>query len=278
MLEIHGMFLTHWMWMTTTALCGTAMALVVSSVVTTERAALSAVPLLLVPQLLLAGALVSFEEMNRGLFRGGETGREAGAEPFPARFMPLRYAYEGIIVSQATENRFEKYRRQIQGDIDPLKERNDKRMAGDESQGLTPKESERLDILKTALTRLMACEAEDVKTADALCWEITHAGRKKDMETLRAIAPYPEDESIQTKASSHYFMNSRTDLLVRKADIDRIDIYQPEKRSIFLAEWKYWFGFTTKTTHACLWVLGGCITFCLLLTTFILQLRNHRNS
>ncbi len=278
MLEIQGMFLTHWMWMTVTALCGTSMALVVSSVVTTERAALSAVPLLLVPQLLLAGALVSFDEMNRGLFRGGQSGREAGAEPFPARFMPLRYAYEGIIVSQATENQFEKYRRQIQGDIDPLKDRNDKRMAGDESQGLKPEESERLDILKTALTRLMACEAEDVKTADALCWKITHAGRKKDMETLLAIPPYPEDETIQTKASSHYFMNSRTNLLVGKADIDRIDINQAGKRSIFLAEWKYWFGFTTKTTHACLWVLGGGITFCLSLTTVILQLRNHRNS
>ena len=278
MLEIQGMFLTHWLWMTTTALCGTAMALVVSSIVTTERAALSAVPLLLVPQLLLAGALVSFEEMNRGLFQGGKNGREAGVEPFPARFMPLRYAYEGIIVSQATENVFEKYRRKIQCDIDPLKERNDKRMSGDESQGLTPKESERLEILKTALTRLMACEAENAPAAESLCWQITHAGRKGTMEELQAIAPYPEDENIVTKAASNYFLNSRTNLLVQKADIDRIDINQPGKRSIFLAEWKYWLGFTTKTTHACLWVLGGCVTFCLTLTTFILQLRNHRNS
>jgi hypothetical protein len=39
--------------MTLTAVTGTAMALVVSSVVKTERAALTAVPLLLVPQMLL---------------------------------------------------------------------------------------------------------------------------------------------------------------------------------------------------------------------------------
>ncbi|MGB2402109.1 MAG: ATP-binding cassette domain-containing protein, partial [Akkermansiaceae bacterium] len=62
MLDIHGMFLIHWGWMTLIALCGTAMALSISAIVTTERAALSSVPLLLVPQILLAGALVSFEE------------------------------------------------------------------------------------------------------------------------------------------------------------------------------------------------------------------------
>jgi len=99
MLEIEGMFLYHWFWMSLTAIVGTAMALLVSSIVKTERAALSAVPLLLVPQLLLAGALVKFEDMNRGLFQGGEKAREEGAEPFPSKLMPLRYAFEGIVMA-----------------------------------------------------------------------------------------------------------------------------------------------------------------------------------
>jgi ABC-type multidrug transport system ATPase subunit len=278
MLDIHDMFFIHWGWMTITALCGTAIALLISSIVTTERAALSAVPLLLVPQLLLAGALVSFGEMNRGLFQGGEAGREAGVEPVPARVMPLRYAYEGIIVAQATKNQFEKYRREIQSYIDPLKERNDKRMAGDFSKGLTPEESNRLDILKEALTRLMASEAENAKEAESLCWKISHAGRKNDRKKLLSIPPYPEDESIETKPCSAYFVNTRTDLLVAKADLDRIDIHQSERRSIFLAEWKYWFGFTAKTTHACLWILTAYIMACLALTTLILQRRKHKNS
>ena len=277
MLDIQGMFLTHWTWMTVTALCGTAMALVVTSLVTTERAALSAVPLLLVPQLLLAGALVSFEEMNRGLFQGGEGGRVEGVEPFPARFMPLRYAYEGIMVSQATENSFEFYRRRIQADIDPLKDRNDKRMAGEIEEGLTPKESARLETLKVALTRLMAAEAVDAKAAESLCWEITHAGRKGDLDAVYAIPPYPEDETIKTKPTSDFFVNSRADLLVGKADLDRVDIHQSQHRSIFLAEWKYWLGITSKTTHACFCVLGACIVGCLLLTTAVLQRRNHKN-
>jgi len=277
MLDIRGMFLIHWSWMTITALCGTAMALVISSLVRSERAALSAVPLLLVPQLLLAGALVSFGEMNRGLFQGGENGRDQGTEPFPARLMPLRYAYEGIIVSQATENPFEIFRRKIQDDIDPLKNRNDLRMAGDETQGLKPHESARLETLKEALTRLMASEAETAEEATILCEKITHAGRKQTLEDVLAIPPYPEEESDKLKSTSHFFINSRTNLLVGKADLDRIDIHQSQRRSIFLAEWKYWLGITTKSTHACLWVLSGNILFCLIITTLALQRRKDMN-
>lgn len=276
MLDIYGMFTTHWMWMTLTALCGTAMALVVSSLVTTERAALSAVPLLLVPQLLLAGALVSFDEMNRGLFQGADKGRAAGAEPFPARFMPLRYAYEGMTVSQATENPFENKRRKVQAAIDPLKAVGEKRLAGDLSQKLTAEQSERLDILKESLRRLMAAEATDATEAKSLAWKLAHAGRRKTMDELLEIPPYPDDESIETRPVRDFFVNTRTDLLVSKSEIDRVDYRQATKRSIFLAEWKYWFGFTTRSTQACRIVICACIVFCLSLTTLFLHLRNHR--
>ena len=276
MLDIHGMFLIHWAWMSATALCGTAMALAISSIVTTERAALSSVPLLLVPQILLAGALVSFEEMNRGLFEGGDKGRAVGAEPFPARFMPLRYSYEAMMVSQATENPFEKQRRKIQADIDPLKERNDRRLSGEENQGLQPRESKRLKILTESLTRLMASEAETAQQAKDLSHAISNAGRWQDLDSLLAIPPYPEDESIATTPVRNFFVNNRADLLVSKSEIDRVDYRKNSKRSIFLAEWKYWLGLTSKTTHACLWILSGCTLLCLLVTTAFLQIRSQR--
>lgn len=276
MLDIYGMFTTHWLWMTGTALCGTAMALVISSVVKTERAALSAVPLLLVPQLLLAGALVSFDEMNRGLFHGAADGRAARNEPIPARIMPLRYAYEGMMLSQATHNPFEKERRKIQAEIDPLKAIIEQRYNGDLSQELTPKQDQRLKILKEALRRLMAAEATDATEAKSLIWKISNAGRKKTMEKLQAIPPYPEDETIEVKPTRDFFVNSRTDLLVSKAEIDRVDYRQEKNRSIFLAEWKHWFGMTTKTTQACHWLLGTFITLCLAITAINLQVRKQR--
>jgi ABC-type multidrug transport system ATPase subunit len=276
MLDIHGMFLIHWSWMTLIALCGTAMALTISSIVATERAALSSIPLLLVPQILLAGALVSFEEMNRGLFHGADVARGQGAEPIPARIMPLRYAYEGMMVTQATENSFEKQRRKIQADIDPLKQRVNDQLAGIESQGITTKESERLKILTESLTRLMASEGMTATDSLDLSWAITHAGRRKNIEALLAIPPYPEDTTLNTKPVRDFFVNNRTDLLISKAEIDRVDYRKSKKRNVFLAERKYWLGIESKTTHACLWVLTLCIVLCTSLTCFFLQLRSQK--
>ncbi|MGB1936000.1 MAG: ATP-binding cassette domain-containing protein [Akkermansiaceae bacterium] len=276
MLDIHGMFFMHWGWMTLTALCGTAMALTISAIVMTERAALSSVPLLLVPQILLAGALVPFGEMNRGLFQGGDKGREQGSEPIPARFMPLRYAYEGMMVTQATENPFEQQRRKIQADIDPLKERSNNQLTSNNGKDLSPDENQRLKILTESLTRLMASEAISASEAFKVASAIADAGRRESMDSLLAIAPYPDDETISTKPARDFFVNKRTDLLVSKAEIDRLDYRKQSNRSIFLAERKYWLGLDSGTIHACLWVLAGFTTLCLLLTTLFLQMRSQR--
>ncbi len=89
-LEIDGTLTDLWLWMTLTAWTGTGMALVISSLVKTERAALTAVPLLLVPQMLLAGALVPYREMNHVLFDNAQDIRDRGGVPVPAAIMPLR--------------------------------------------------------------------------------------------------------------------------------------------------------------------------------------------
>ena len=121
-LEIHGTLIDQWQWMTLTACTGTSLALLISALVRTERAALTAVPLLLVPQMLLAGALVPYREMNRGLFEDARIERERGGVPVPARIMPLRFAYEGMVVTQATRNPFDLNRIRIQRRVDTFKE------------------------------------------------------------------------------------------------------------------------------------------------------------
>ena len=273
MLDIHGMFLTHWGWMTLTAVCGSAMALLISSIVTNERTALSSVPLLLVPQILLAGALVPFDEMNRGLFSGAQEARADGAEPFPARLMPLRYAYEGTVVSQVTDNYFEKQRRKLQWRIDTLKNKSSS------GKTISSKELERLSILKEALRRLMAAEVADGNdwhTAVSLVDQIIETGLGGSMEDVLAIRPYPKSEAVETTAASAYFVNERIDLLITKSEIDRVDYRRTEKRTIFLAEWKYWLGLTLKTTHACVAALMAFTVCCLLITMMILRARNNK--
>lgn len=224
-LEIEGMLLSHWGWMSLTAWTGTGMALVVSALVKSERAALTAVPLLLVPQMLLAGALVPYKEMNRGLFEDASQIREKGGIPVPAHAMPLRYAYEGMIVTQATRNPFEIERIRMQRKIDQVR-----RLDGDLSkEGMV-----RFELSKEGLRRLLASGATDKATARALVKRIRKTalgGTRLEIESMKI---WPEGEK-DAKPTSHFFVNERIDLMVREAETFRNDYRNKTNRNVFLA-------------------------------------------
>ena len=118
-LEIHGMFLIYLGTMTLTAFVGVSLSLLVSVFARTERAALNMVPLLLIPQILMAGAIVRFDEMNQFIpwsaHRTDEHGRlKPGRVPLVAEFCPLRYSFETMVVDQASKNVWERERETIQ--------------------------------------------------------------------------------------------------------------------------------------------------------------------
>jgi len=224
-LEIEGMLPYHWLWMTLTAWTGTAMALVVSAVVKTERAALTSVPLLLVPQMLLAGALVSYKEMNHGLFTNADEVRERGGVPVPATVMPLRYAYEGMIVSQAVRNPFEVERIRLQRKIDRARQL-DKPMSSESA--------EEFDLAKEGLRRLLAAGATNKKDAAALVARIrriSSSGSRIEVETMKV---WPDDDK-KARPASDFFVNERIELLVREAETFRNDYRNKEHRIVFHA-------------------------------------------
>jgi len=224
-LEIRGMLPFLWLWMTLTAWTGTAMALVVSSVVQTERAALTAVPLLLVPQMLLAGALVPYKEMNRGLFVNASEVREKGGAPVPALIMPLRYAYEAMIVSQATQNPFEVERLRLQRKIDRVRAA---------KLPMTPEQAERFDLVKEGLRRLLASGATTPDEAQDIInriRRISASGTRIEVETMKV---WP-DEDPMARPASEFFVNERIDLLVREAETFRNDYRNKEPRNVFYA-------------------------------------------
>lgn len=227
-LEIHGMLMEHWLWMTLTAMTGTAMALLVSALVKTERAALTAVPLLLVPQMLLAGALVPYREMNRGLFENAGFTRERGGSPVPATVMPLRYAYEGMVVTQATRNPFEVERIRLQRRVDAVL-----KQEAETGVATTPLGLERFELLKEGVRRLLAAGATDADEAQNLLQRIVRiakAGGKLEVETMKV---WPDDP--KARAASEFFVNDRIDLMVREAETFRQDYRNTEYRNIFLA-------------------------------------------
>lgn len=283
MLEIESMFLYHWFWMSLTAIVGTAMALLISSTVKTERAALSAVPLLLVPQLLLAGALVKFEDMNRGLFQGGEKARAEGAEPFPARLMPLRYAFEGIIVTQANKNWFNRHTNILIYERDLLKEQVDPESG---ETNLTEEKVARLATLQLAIQRVDAAEAPDRASAKALTNTIVNLGVNGTLKELEDLPVRAEDQVHPTCQS--YFKNEKLSNVTKitnatrasnalKYGTDEVNSIA-ETNSVFLDEWKFWFNIKFSTLKWCLAILGLITSSCLILSILIITKWNRKVS
>jgi hypothetical protein len=201
------------------------MALVISSLVKTERAALTAVPLLLVPQMLLAGALVPYREMNHGLFDGTKDVRERGGVPVPAAIMPLRYAYEAIVVAQATRNTFESERLRLQRRIDKVRTM---------KEPMTAQQGERFELVKEGLRRLLASGATSRSEAEEMITRIRRistSGTRIEVETMKV---WPGD-SPKVRPASEFFVNERIDLLVREAETFRNDYRNKERRIVFYA-------------------------------------------
>ena len=213
-LEIEGMLFVHWMWMTLTAWTGTGLALVVSSMVKTERAALTSVPLLLVPQMLLAGALVQYKEMNRGLFQNARDIRERGGVPVPAAIMPLRYAYEGMVVAQAVDNPFEVERLRLQKRIDRVRHLD---------KPMSPMAVEHFELAKEGLRRLLAAGASNKEDAAELVSRIRRTATSGSRTALESIDIWPENNPDARPASS-YFVNDHIDLMVHEAESYRLEI------------------------------------------------------
>ncbi len=264
LLEIDGMFWSHWIYMTLTACVGTAMALAISASVRSERAALNAVPLLLVPQILLAGALVPFDEMNRGLFQGGGRARDEGAEPVPARIMPLRYAFEGLIVSQATHNRFESLRRELQEELEVLKQKDP----------LSTQEENRFELLKIALIRISVAEADDSSSAKKVLREIKKLVLADDLLALEKFDPYQYSSSEDARPASAFFMNERVDKLFSQAEAYRQDYRSTTNNNhVFMAKKKVWFGIPINTSLASITILLALTIALLALTSRLIRMR-----
>ena len=257
-LNLHDVFWIHLGWMILTGCCGTALALLISVMARSERTALGAIPLILVPQILLAGALIPFSEMNRGLFVGGDDGRNEGGEPVPSTIMPLRYAFEGSIVGQATGNRFELVRRPLQKQIDKLKG----------LKNLSPSEQKELQDGGEKLRILFAAVAGDLTDAKRILKDpLAELQRIQNEEEAGIEIDLEED----VRPISQFFVNERVENMVELAETSRLDGRRTDEPHIFLAKQKTFLGFTMSTQWYCRIILM-CLSLAFLIpATYLLH-------
>src|SRR5207237_8791555 len=134
------------------------------------KTAANIVPLVLIPQILMSGALIKYEDMNRNLslvysltrwFHEHPTkDRSKKMEsklqvPFVCQFIPMRWSYEEMIVAQAKLNPLTSRQESAKREIDRIVAEHDSR----------PEAVERLNDLKDTLAMLSGLEA---KTPDDL--------------------------------------------------------------------------------------------------------------
>ncbi|MDB4488523.1 ATP-binding cassette domain-containing protein [Akkermansiaceae bacterium] len=256
-LDLHYMFWNHLGWMILTGCCGTALALMISVISRSERTALGSIPLILVPQILLAGALIPFTEMNRGLFIGGDEGRDNGGEPVPSTIMPLRYAFEGSIVSQATANRFEKTRRPIQEKIDALKNKEE----------LSASEKEELKEAGDEIRVLFAAVAKDSVQAEKIMRDPLGELHRLQEEDMAGLKP---DLDRDNRSVSQFFVNERVENMVELAETLRLDGRRKDQPNIFLAKEKPLLGINLSTQWYCrILLIFLTITFLLPAASFL---------
>lgn len=100
-LGVKGMLLQQWIILFSTACFGNILGLNISAGMRTAVSIYILIPLILVPQLLLGGAMIKFDDLHRSITKKINV-------PVAGDIMVTRWAYEALAVEQFKGNRFEK--------------------------------------------------------------------------------------------------------------------------------------------------------------------------
>jgi len=100
-LEVRGMLFQQWIILFSTACFGNLLGLNISAGMRSAVSIYILIPLILVPQLLLGGAMIKFDDLHKSMSRKIYV-------PVVGDIMVTRWAYEAISVEQFRSNKFEK--------------------------------------------------------------------------------------------------------------------------------------------------------------------------
>ena len=98
-LGIKGMFFHYWIALFTTAFCANMLGLNISASFNSAITIYIIIPLLIIPMMVLSGAMFSFDKLNRKIGNVDKV-------PVIAELMPTRWTYEALMVSQFKDNRY----------------------------------------------------------------------------------------------------------------------------------------------------------------------------
>lgn len=98
-LGIKGLFFQYWLTLFTTAFCANMIGLNISSALNSAVTIYIVIPLLMIPMMVLSGAMFPFDKLNRKIANPDRV-------PVIAEIMPTRWTYEALMVKQFTGNEY----------------------------------------------------------------------------------------------------------------------------------------------------------------------------
>jgi ABC transport system ATP-binding/permease protein len=263
-LEIRGMFWPYLWFVGTTAISGVAGGLLISSLVDDAKTAANIVPLVLIPQIILGGALIKYEEMNRNLdffyfftrdkaaktqqVSGDSMKPESVEVPLICEFIPTRWAYEAIIVAQGKLNPFTRRQDLLTEKIQQLAHKQD----------LTDAEQNRLEDLKVALALLSGLGGKDVGQVNLRLFEIDRILGGKELDESQFER---QDNQI---TAEELFQNKKITDMLTDAQMKQRD-YTSKARNVFFAPEKTYLGTTVSVFVFNSLVINAFTAFFLLL-------------
>ncbi|MGB8358058.1 MAG: ATP-binding cassette domain-containing protein [Bacteroidales bacterium] len=100
-LGIKGLFFQYWLALFVTAFCANMIGLNISSAMNSAITIYIVIPLLMIPMMVLSGAMFPFDKLNRKI-------GSVDKVPFISEIMPTRWTYEALMVEQFMRNEYDK--------------------------------------------------------------------------------------------------------------------------------------------------------------------------
>jgi hypothetical protein len=227
-----------------TAMGGVALGLVISSLVADPKTAANIVPLVLIPQIIMGGALIKYEDMNRNLalvytftrwfheHPNSDESKKMDSKlqvPFVCEFIAMRWSYEELVVAQAKLNPLTRKQDRANDELHRIVDRHEQ----------NPGDGKRLDDLKEILAVLSGLEAHSPGELDAYLGIIDRIldGRQSfDRAQFKdAIGPVTADQ---------LYVNQKISDLISNAEMEQNDYRRGGKPNVFFGAQKRYFGMT----------------------------------
>jgi len=225
-----------------TAMAGVALGLLISSLVGDPKTAANIVPLVLIPQIIMGGALIKYEDMNRNLalvyalthwFKehpNKEQSKKMDSKlqvPFVCQFIAMRWSYEELVVAQAKLNPLASRQERVDREIHRIVDKKDKR----------PETMKRLTMLKDVLAMLSGLEGKSPEQVDGylhLIDQVLDGKRPFDRQLFRdANGPITAEQ---------LYVNQKVSDLISNAEMEQSDYRRGTRPNVFFGAEKRYFG------------------------------------